>query len=276
MPDQATWPGRPVIKAIAHVMGEMEKLGKTNKNQFDDYQFTSIDDFLAATGRSCAEHGLIVLQNEVSREIVEKDTSRGKKAWLIFDFHFFVIHESGDKLGPMDIGGSIAMVRSVAVPFTGAQSFGSAQSYALKQFMRSLFQIATGDVDDPDSQPSARPHELPQTIQSQPQPQPEPTVGAEKATMLNDPITVDTINELDAEAMLINDFGNLDIFRKWIEITCGKEICEISDLSGHRILDFLKANKKPADWAEQFKVALGAAHMQYKKEHDEMEREVAQ
>src|SRR3546814_8863152 len=32
----------------------------------------------------------------------------------------------------------------------GAQAFGAAQSYALKQFERSLFQIATGDGEDAD------------------------------------------------------------------------------------------------------------------------------
>jgi hypothetical protein len=32
----------------------------------------------------------------------------------------------------------------------GAQAFGAAQSYSLKQFMRSLFQMATGDKEDAD------------------------------------------------------------------------------------------------------------------------------
>ena len=38
------------------------------------------------------------------------------------------------------------------VPASGAQAFGSSQSYAIKQFMRGLFQIPTGDDDDLDSQ----------------------------------------------------------------------------------------------------------------------------
>lgn len=38
----------------------------------------------------------------------------------------------------------------------GAQAFGAAQSYALKQFMRSLFQIATGEKgQDADEHPNA-------------------------------------------------------------------------------------------------------------------------
>jgi hypothetical protein len=47
------------------------------------------------------------------------------------------------------------------VPARGAQAFGSAQSYALKQFMRSLFQIPTGDKEDADF---AVPASLPQTV----------------------------------------------------------------------------------------------------------------
>jgi hypothetical protein len=34
----------------------------------------------------------------------------------------------------------------------GGQAMGAAQSYALKQFMRSLFLIATGENDDLDNQ----------------------------------------------------------------------------------------------------------------------------
>jgi len=41
--------------------------------------------------------------------------------------------------------------RSIAVNAKmGSQAFGAAQSYALKQFLRSLFQISTGEKDDID------------------------------------------------------------------------------------------------------------------------------
>jgi hypothetical protein len=53
-----------------------------------------------------------------------------------------LIHESGESYGPI--------YKGVGVLYTGAQAAGSAQSYALKQLMRGLFLIPTGDADDPD------------------------------------------------------------------------------------------------------------------------------
>ncbi len=130
-----------IISAVAKAIGGFEKLAKSDLNKFDKYNFTSIDSFLAATGPVCSENGLVITQDEINCEQVE----RNQKQWLMFKFEFNILHMSDEQLGPY--------YRSVSVPFNGAQAFGSAQSYALKQFLRSLFQIPTGDKDDPDHQP---------------------------------------------------------------------------------------------------------------------------
>src|SRR3546814_3442514 len=49
---------------------------------------------------------------------------------------------SGERAGPI--------YKTVMVQANGAQAAGSAQSYAIKQFMRGQFMIPTGDADDPD------------------------------------------------------------------------------------------------------------------------------
>ena len=55
----------------------------------------------------------------------------------------FTLKAGGDHEGPFR--------RTVTVPAKmGSQAFGAAQSYALKQFYRALFQISTGDKDDVD------------------------------------------------------------------------------------------------------------------------------
>lgn len=127
-----------IAKAIVKVMGGVKKLGKTERNQFDKYDFVSIDKFLEQVNPLCAAAGLIILQDEVRREVLP---GKNNTPWLHFDFEFWLAHESGafwDK----------PLRRGVMVPANGAQAFGSAQSYALKQFQRSLFQIPTGDKDD--------------------------------------------------------------------------------------------------------------------------------
>lgn len=46
------------------------------------------------------------------------------------------------------------MTRTVEVLRNGAQAYGSAQSYALKQYWRGLLLIPTGDKDDADYAPT--------------------------------------------------------------------------------------------------------------------------
>jgi len=127
-----------VIEAIIKTSEAIGKLAKKDLNKFDKYNFVSIDNFLEATGPAMASNGLVLAQEELECERIE----RGGKPWLRFVYEFTLYHKSGESMQPAR--------RTVHVAFTGAQSTGAAQSYALKQYMRSLFQITTGDKDDPD------------------------------------------------------------------------------------------------------------------------------
>lgn len=140
-----------VATAICDVMAGVKTLGKDGKNQHQRYDFVSTDAFLAAVNPLCAAAGLAILQDEESVEVATSETADdyGKvksRTWLTARYSFVLVHKSGAAYGPLR--------RSVMVQASGAQAFGSAQSYALKQFMRSLFQISTGDKDDADLQPA--------------------------------------------------------------------------------------------------------------------------
>ena len=132
---ETAFPSLPpkVAAAIAAVMTEVPKLGKGETNSHGKYNFASIDDFLEAVRPLSAKHGLIILQDEESFEVV------GDGKWLSMRFSFTLAHASGETWAARP-------TRSIMVNAAmGAQAFGAAQSYALKQFMRSLFQIATGE-----------------------------------------------------------------------------------------------------------------------------------
>ena len=131
-----------VAGAITAVMGRIKGLMKTERNRAGGYRFASIDDFLAAVNPLCAKAGLIILQDELDARLVHDGTELSSRSWLWATFTFTLAHKSGALYGPL--------TRSVMVPAAGAQAFGAAQSYALKQFMRSLFQIPTGDREDAD------------------------------------------------------------------------------------------------------------------------------
>ena len=146
MPEEKpTMPIPPEIAAaIVRVMGNVKMLGRQDENKYDHYKYTNIDDFLAAMGPLLAEAGLFILPEEESHEITEvaKKDREGTSSWLWVRWVFTLGHSSGAMYGPLH--------RTSMVPAKGAQAFGSSLSYALKQFMRGVFQIPTGDGDDPD------------------------------------------------------------------------------------------------------------------------------
>ena len=125
-----------IAAAIVAVMAEVPKLNKDERNQHGNYSFASVDGFLSAIRPICAKHGLCVLTDELDTEVAGGNLS--------VKFGFTLIHKSGASLGPL--------ARTVQVNAKmGAQAYGAAQSYALKQFLRATFQVATGDGEDADA-----------------------------------------------------------------------------------------------------------------------------
>lgn len=138
-----------VAAAISQVMGLMPRLERTEKNVHGNYAFASIDDFLEAVRPACADSGLIIVQDEVSTDMITAGVDRNGKPrnWLRIVHGFTLAHSSGEtwQHHPQ----RTAMVDASM----GSQGYGAAQSYTLKLFLRSLFQIATGDGQDVDHQP---------------------------------------------------------------------------------------------------------------------------
>lgn len=119
---------------------------KGQENKFDHYDYASIDDFIQHVRGHCAEAGLAIIPDEARDAETQEVSKKDGKPMVIWNarFGFILIHESGASFGPI--------YKTVAVQFNGAQAAGSAQSYALKQLMRGLFLIKTGDNDDPDKE----------------------------------------------------------------------------------------------------------------------------
>jgi len=135
-----------IAKAVVAVMKAVGTLGKDHERNDSGarYAYASIDDFLGHVRGHCADAGLFIIPNEARDAETQEVTTKSGKSMVMWNarFAFTLAHESGESYGPI--------FKGVTVPATGAQSAGSAQSYALKQFMRGLFLIPTGDGDDPD------------------------------------------------------------------------------------------------------------------------------
>jgi len=140
MSDQAN-----INAAINAAMGQVQKLAKGDRNQHGNYSFASVDAFLDMCRPICADHGLYPQVDSVSTETFSAGNS---KLWAKFSYKIGMGHVSGEKTDPVGM--------DVMLPLTGAQTSGSAQSYAVKQYLRALLLISTGERDDPDfHQPAA-------------------------------------------------------------------------------------------------------------------------
>jgi len=131
-----------ILTALAKATSEMKRIAKDSRNVEQKYDFASIDDFLAMAGPICAANGLSTLIDEDEVDGFERQGKYGVTQWLRIRFSFTTYHSSGQHLPTTK--------RTVEVIRTGAQSYGSAQSYALKQYLRGLHMIPTGDRDDAD------------------------------------------------------------------------------------------------------------------------------
>ena len=128
--------------AIAAAMGEIQPVVKDGKNSHQGYDFASIDAFMQLCRPILAAHGLHPNVDCVSSEIV----AVGNKTWASNAYRITMHHSSGEFTQPAGI--------HVHLPLTGAQTSGSAQSYAVKQYLRGLLLITTGDKDDADLAPA--------------------------------------------------------------------------------------------------------------------------
>lgn len=110
------------------------------------YHYASIDDFIQHVRGHCAEAGLFIIPDEARDAETHEVTTKQGKSMVMWNarFAFTLAHEAGEAYGPI--------FKCVTVAATGAPSAGAAQSFALKQFMRGLFLIPTGDGDDPDKE----------------------------------------------------------------------------------------------------------------------------
>lgn len=138
---------KDIAEGILFVMNKVGNLVKDDENKFAKYDFVGIDAFLRAVNPACVEAGIIIAQDEESFDIRESGTGKDGNpiGWLVITYRFTIAHKSGDVWDHRPRRSIMVMANM------GAQAFGAAQSYALKQFMRSLFQIATGDKEDADS-----------------------------------------------------------------------------------------------------------------------------
>ena len=230
---------KEVAGAIVLVMRAIGRLVKDGKNQHGGYSYASTDAFLEAINPACAEAGLIVKPRCVASEVVTVEVMDKASKQLVqkrmvqATYAFILIHESGATWS------DDAERRTIMLDHTGPQSFGAAESYAVKTFMRSLFLVATGDKDA-DAQEQHQAEVIRATVKA---------VKAKKET---------------GEGQILIDFGN------------GMEPVSASEVHS-RVLSYMTTigdAKSCADWWNEQKEGREKFHNEYPKLALELKRQV--
>jgi hypothetical protein len=139
-----------IVKAICEVQASMQAVKKSQYNKHAGFNFASTDDIYAALTLKMAEAGLVSLCleehepqiKEVTKEALDKSGEKvtTRQQWMKATFTFVLATED-------DTWTDVRARRTLFIQITGATSFQAAQSYAEKAWLRSLFKIATGDMD---------------------------------------------------------------------------------------------------------------------------------
>lgn len=132
-----------IAKKIAAIAGSIPPLKKETNNRDAGFNFVSIDDYYAHVAGKVREGGLIWTIDEDGIELI---TDGVDEPLVQFGYVFTIYDVDAD----LDIDGvlpSAKLHQSIIHPLQGAQTTGSAASYAEKIFLRTLLKIVTGEPD---------------------------------------------------------------------------------------------------------------------------------
>jgi hypothetical protein len=127
-----------IALAVLAVQKALGVLGKSERNEFQKYKFVPIDKYYEIVASVATAHDLSWFCQEVGPAQVVS-FGDGKTA-LLYTYMFTMFHGTGEVVPVYDR-------ISIFHPVQGAQTSGSAASYAEKLFMRKAFKVVTGEED---------------------------------------------------------------------------------------------------------------------------------
>ena len=126
-----------IANALFEIQSKIGTLGYDSNNEFSKYRYVSIDKYYEKMRPLMNEAGIMIIPDEL-----ESSLSEDRKLYRAV-YQFTIMHKDGAVW-------NFPIRRSITLPFTGAQSAGSALSYVEKIAMRTIFKINSGERDDAD------------------------------------------------------------------------------------------------------------------------------
>ena len=126
-----------IANALFEIQSQIGTLGYDSNNDFAKYRYVSIDKYYEKMRPLMNDAGIMIIPDEL-----ESSLSEDRKLYRAV-YQFTIVHKDGAVW-------NFPIRRSITLPFTGAQSAGSALSYVEKIAMRTIFKINSGEKDDAD------------------------------------------------------------------------------------------------------------------------------
>ena len=138
-----------IAQSIIKITNEIGRIQKEGRNEFQKYKYTRWEDINEKLSPLLAEHGIIIVQSEISRNLLEEND---KGSVLAIVYHFTVINEHGEAWPEVEWT-SIARLRDQK-GVTDDKAAAKCHTQAEKQFCIKQFKIRTDDYDEDDAQPT--------------------------------------------------------------------------------------------------------------------------
>lgn len=211
-----------ILEAINAIMAEVGSVGKSGMNEFQHYKYAQVSDILKVVQPLLAKHGLIIIQHELTRELV------GNDSLLAITYHFVLAHSSGEFLSrPSELGSDTATIFRIAQ--TGMSSVRNSKggyddkaankchTAARKYFILALFQIPTVEMDaiDADRQPDVPAIQSPSIVPALPVTPTERGVRAPETIPSEQVKAADWINEFSSA---VHGAGSVTEIDEWIAL----------------------------------------------------------
>jgi hypothetical protein len=138
-----------IAKSIIAITREIGQIQKEGRNEFQKYKYTRWEDINEKLSPLMAEHGIIIVQSEQSRSLLEEND---KGSVLAIVYHFTIINEHGDSWPEVEWT-AIARLRDQK-GVTDDKAAAKCHTQAEKQFCIKQFKIRTDDYEDGDAHPT--------------------------------------------------------------------------------------------------------------------------
>jgi hypothetical protein len=135
-----------IAKSIIAVTKEIGRIQKEGKNEFQKYKYTRWEDINEKLSPLLSEHGLIIVQSEQSRSLLEEND---KGSVLAIIYHFTIINEHGESWPEVEWT-SISRLRDQK-GVTDDKAAAKCHTQAEKGFCIKQFKIRTDDYIDGDA-----------------------------------------------------------------------------------------------------------------------------